>query len=92
MQLVELTGAGGGGKGIGWSVLCEVNPSSPAAGGGGGAPGIVAKELFPTDAAGAMHHMQQPIASVSQTMDCSQCFTACSLDITGTDTCVLCRV
>ncbi|ELR11707.1 FGGAP repeat domain containing protein [Acanthamoeba castellanii str. Neff] len=85
MQLVELTGAGGGGKGIGWSVLCEVNPSSPASGGGGGAPGIVAKELFPTESAGAMH-------SVSQTMDCSQCFTACSLDITGSgeEVAVLC--
>jgi hypothetical protein len=84
MQLVELTGAGAGGKGIVWSVLWEVDPSSPTAS-GSSASGNVAKELFPTDS--PTMQQQQPLASVSQSMDCSQCFTACALDITGTHNC-----
>jgi len=90
LQLVELSSAGGGGKGIVSTVLFEIDPlvaSSPGA--GATYSNMTPRELFPGDippsASTGTHYVHSGsfAGSTSQAIDCTQCFEACSLDITG---------
>lgn len=84
LQFVELSGAGAGDKGIGWSVLWDIDPTAPANGVATG--NTVVKELFPSEVL-SNSYVSQSSSPLVQTIDCSQCFSACSLDITGMKEC-----